>query len=157
MESLEKMKSKVLDEIKQFGSGKDKSEIYDTPQVIDGNETVDEIEVIDYHLEVSKDPAGQKSPRQMMKILNDIKSMEHWTKMQVMVPIFDKIYQLIKSKYAYEKVFHHDFERAHYSAFTVNYADVFNEAHDEAIEVIWEPAYKKAVDPVFDSPIHDSV
>ena len=74
-----------------------------------------------------------------------------------MIPIFDKIYQLIKSKYNYEKVFHYEFERTHHSVLTINYGHVFDEAHKEAIDAIWESAYKKAIDSLFGSPIHDSL
>ena len=83
--------------------------------------------------------------------------MEYETKMHVMIPIFDKMYQLIKSRYAFEKVFLYEFERAHHSVFSVNYEDVFDEANEEAFEAIWPSAYKKALDVVFESPMHDSV
>ena len=121
MELLEEMKSRVLEDIKPFTSGQDMSDLHDSPHVIDDDlgslhfigtvllsnidETTDEKEVIDYHFQKSKDPSSPKSPKQMIEILGSIKSMEFWTKMQVMMPIFEKICQLIKSKYAFEKNF----------------------------------------------------
>ena len=157
MESLERVKSIFLNEIKPFSKYQDVTEPNETPKVIDDDETKDEIEVIEYHFEASKISADQKTPEQMITILGNIKSMEFWTKMPVMIPIFHKIYQLIKSKYTYEKVFAYEFQRAHHSVFTVNYKDVYGEAHSEAIDAIWETAYKKALDSVFESPIYDSV
>ena len=86
-----------------------------------------------------------------MNIFGDIGSMEHHTKMQVKGPIFERTYQVIKSKYAYEKIFEQEFDRAHYSVFTLNYKDVFNEAHDEALDSIWDSTYQIAKDSVFES------
>ena len=104
-----------------FTIGQNIWDIYDSPQVIDNDisslqfiatvllshddETTVETEIIDYHFEKSKDPSSPKSWIQMIEILGSIKSMEFWTKMQVMMPIFEKICQLIKSKYAFEKNF----------------------------------------------------
>ena len=47
----------------------------------------------------------------------------------------------MKSKYVFEKVFDWEFEREHYSFFTVHYRDDFNEGFDEAFDSTWEFAY----------------
>ena len=73
-----------------------------------------------------------------------------------MIPIFDKMYQLIKSRYAFEKVFLYEFESSSF-LFSVNYEDAFDEANEEAFEAIWPLAYKKALDVVFESSVHESV
>ena len=41
--------------------------------------------------------------------------------------------------------------------FTVKYEDVFEDAHDEALDLIWDSCYQKALDAVFETPLHDSV
>ena len=69
---MEKMKAKVLEEIKPFTRGQDMSEFYETPQVIDGSETTDETEVIDYHFELSKDIANLRNPMDMMAVFMEI-------------------------------------------------------------------------------------
>ena len=155
--SLEKMKSKLLEEIKPFTKGEDMSKVYEIPKVIDDNETEDEIEIVNFHFEKSKNSSSKKSVQQIIEVFGSIRSMEHWTKMQVMTPVFDKVYQLVRSKYTFEKVFQEGFEKTHYSVFTVNHQDVFNEAHEEAFDAVWDSAYHRAVDSVFDSSIYDSV
>ena len=157
MESLEKMRSKLLEDMKPITRGKDTAKIYDILQVIDSDETTDEKKIFEYRFEQSRDPTNNTTPLQIMTILNDIKTMEHRTQIQVMIPIFDKIFHFLKSKYSYEKVFDYNFDRAYYSTFTVNYDDVYDKARDEAFEAIYESAYKKAVDSVFDTDVHDSV
>ena len=39
----------------------------------------------------------------------------------------------------------------------MNHQDVFNEAHEEAFDALWDSVYHRAVDSVFDSSIYDSV
>ena len=51
--SLEKMKSKLLEEIKPFTKGEDMSKVYEIPKVIDDNETEYEIEIVNFHFEKS--------------------------------------------------------------------------------------------------------
>ena len=53
MESLEKMQSKALEDMKPITRGKDVSEICNVLQVIDGDETTDEKEIFEYHFEQS--------------------------------------------------------------------------------------------------------
>ena len=46
-------------------------------------------------------------------------------------------------------MFLYEFKRAHYSVFKVKYADVFDDAHDEAFDLIWDSCYQKALDSAF--------
>ena len=101
MSCLEKKRSEMFDEIMSITKIKKMTDFDKIPKVIDDEETTDEIEIIDYHLELSKDPASNITTKQMITAIGAIGSMEHWTNMQVLIPIFEKIFQLIKSKYAY--------------------------------------------------------
>ena len=76
MESLERVKSIFLNEIKPFSKYQDITEPNETPRVIDDDETKDEIQVIEYHFEASKLFTDQKTPDQMITALGGIKSME---------------------------------------------------------------------------------
>ena len=53
MESLEKMRSKALEDMMPITRGKNMSEIYNILQVIDGDEKTDEKEIFEYHFEQS--------------------------------------------------------------------------------------------------------
>ena len=72
----------------------------------------------------------------MINALGVIHSIEDCTKLQLKIPTFDQIYQLVKSKYAYDKVFDWEFERIYHSVFTVNYKDVFDEAYPGAFDAV---------------------
>ena len=59
MESLEKIRSKFLEEIKQFSKYHDNPEGYWILQVTDDSGTKDEIEIIEYNFEASKISSDQ--------------------------------------------------------------------------------------------------
>ena len=105
MESLEKMRSKLLEDMKPITRGKDTAKIYDILQVIDSDETTDEKKIFEYRFEQSRDPTNNTTPLQIMTILNDIKTMEHRTQIQVMIPIFDKIFHFFESLFSVYPVF----------------------------------------------------
>ena len=102
--------------------------------------------IFEHHFEAVKDSRNQMTTKEEEKLFQSIIIAETNLEMKIFGPICHKVYHIMTSNLAYEKIFHYNFERAHHSVFSINYSDVFDHAEREADASIIQEVCKKVAE-----------
>ena len=91
----------------------DEVQIFEDPE--------EDFKIFQHHFESIKNGNNEKTEADDAALFAEIILTEDSLNVKIFEPICYKVHQIMTSDQAYDKMFEHDFERAHHSVFNVNY------------------------------------